>query len=164
MKFEIVELEDISGPKTVVYSVLVNDDQETLFERFVRENHGQYKIEVDDILNRLAQISSKYGAREHFFKLNEGVPGDGVCALYDNPDSNLRLYCIRYGTTIVILGGGGYKPKTIRAFQEDEKLTQENSILREISKRITGELWSNGDYLEGEFIFEDDQYWLDRIL
>ncbi|MBK6979124.1 MAG: hypothetical protein IPH28_20170 [Cytophagaceae bacterium] len=61
--------------------------------------------------------------------------GDGVCALYDDPDRNLRLYCIRYGKQIVVLGGGGHKPKTIRALQEDEKLKQENYLIRNISKK-----------------------------
>jgi hypothetical protein len=37
----------------------------------------------------------------------------------------------------VVLGGGGHKPKTIRAFQESDKLKQENYLLRKISKEIT---------------------------
>lgn len=161
MKFEIVEHDELSGPKTAVYSVILGDDQETLFEKFVEENYEQFKNEVDNILTRLDEICFRYGAREHFFKVNEGAPGDGICALYDNPDSNLRLYCIRNGTFAIILGGGGYKPKTIRALQEDEKLKEENYILREVSKRITQafidkELRWVGNFLEGRFIFDDD--------
>ncbi len=38
--------------------------------------------------------------------------------------SNLRLYCIRLGSAVVILGGGGHKPKTIRTLQDDTKLTE----------------------------------------
>ena len=49
---------------------------------------------------------------------------------------NFRLYCIRYGTSIIILGGGGYKPDTIKALQENEKLTKENYLLRQIAKEI----------------------------
>ena len=98
------------------------------------------------------------------FKENEGRLGDLVCALYDCPHSNLRLYCVRLGSTIVILGGGGHKPKTIRALQEDTKLTQENNIVRTISKQIgflTKErelFWSKNEMeLEGTLTFDTDE-------
>lgn len=80
-------------------------------------------------------MGNKTGAREHFFKINEGNLGDGVCALYDNPDKNLRLYCIRYGTLIVIIGGGG--PKNVDKLQQDEKLKSENYLLRDLYSLIT---------------------------
>jgi hypothetical protein len=78
----------------------------------------------------------------------------------DSPDKKLRLYCIRYGSTCVILGGGGMK--NVRALQDDEKLKTENYLLRYISKKITEalkdrELWwsDDGKRLEGNMIFED---------
>lgn len=100
-----------------------------------------------------------------FFKVNEGVPGDGVCALYDNPNSYLRLFCIRYGTQIVILGNGGYKPKNVRNFQEIDKLKDENYFLRKVSKEITQRL-SEKDIIitkdfkdfEGDLTFNFDDY------
>ena len=88
------------------------------------------------------------------------MPGDGVCALYDDPDKNLRLYCIRYGSLIVILGGGGHKPKNIKALQEDEKLTKENNLLKAISQEISSrikdrEISYTNDHMdfEGDLIF-----------
>lgn len=57
--------------------------------------------------------------------------------MYDDEESNLRLYCIRYGMQLIIVGGGGYKPKSIRALQKDEKLRKENYFLREMSALIT---------------------------
>jgi hypothetical protein len=86
-----------------------------------------------------------------------------VCALYDNPDSNLRLYCICYGTQIIIVGNGGHKPKTIRALQEDAKLTKENSLIKEISQQITQRIKDKDirftpDYMEftGDLSFYDE--------
>lgn len=97
-----------------------------------------------------------------FFKEKEGGPGDGVCALYDE-ESKLRLYCIKYGTQLVVVGGGGPKPKTVRAFQEDEKLKEENYLLREISKQITEkiktrEIWFSKDFLDfiGSLEFDEN--------
>lgn len=136
MKYQLVKLEELSGKQTSVYSLLIDDETITLFERFIIENNNSFKSEITDIIKRLNTIAHKEGAREHFFKINEGKPGDLVCALYDKPNSNLRLYCIRYGTSLIILGGGGHKPKTIKALQENEKLTYENAILVALSKEI----------------------------
>ncbi|WP_299458360.1 hypothetical protein [uncultured Microscilla sp.] len=126
----------MSGEEASIYTVLIEDEGKTLFEKFIEENKTIYLSEIKDILARLKYIgSSRGGARENLFKTKEGSPGDGVCALYDNPDKKLRLYCIRYASQIVILGGGG--PKNVQALQEDEKLKKENYFLRWLSKQIT---------------------------
>jgi hypothetical protein len=137
MNFKIVQLSQFSGYHAGIYSIYLENEQETLFERFLKENINLFKSEIIDINASLITINKKTGARDIYFKLNEGNPGDGVCALYDKPESNLRLYCIKFGNTLVILGSGGEKPKSIRAFQDDKKLTAENYLLRKISKQIT---------------------------
>lgn len=151
MKFEIVELKDFSGPQASIYSIRVNDENETLFEKFLNENKDTFENEVFDILQRLDLIGYEHGVRRRYFKENEGGLGDLICALYDNPAANLRLYCIRMGSAVIIIGGGGHKPKTIRALQEDAKLTQENYLLREVSKLLgvkmkEGEIYWINDY------------------
>ncbi|MCF8381844.1 MAG: hypothetical protein K9H49_19905 [Bacteroidales bacterium] len=166
MKCRIVKIEKLSGTQTSLYSVILDDENRTLFDIFLNENKNLFKSELLDILMRLNTIAHKTGAREQFFKLKEGKPGDGICALYDMPDSKLRLYCIRYGSSMLLLGGGGEKLKTIKALQESEKLKRENFLLRaiseEISKRIkSGTIeWENdGMELTGELEFntEDDE-------
>lgn len=136
MKFEVVKLGQFNGNKCGVYSIFVDNEQETLFERFLSENKISFKSEIINILERIRTINSITGARENYFKLDEGKPGDGICALFDLPDSNLRLYCIRYGNSLIILGGGGEKKKSVKALQEVEKLKTENYILRKISAEI----------------------------
>lgn len=109
MNFEIVKLSDFSGERATIYSVILENDEVTLLDHFIEENENHFPTEVEDIVKRIRTIGGATGARNHFFKENEGIPGDGVCALYDNPDSNLWLYCIRYGSCAVILGGGWAK-------------------------------------------------------
>lgn len=92
MTYEIIELEELSGNLATIYSVIIEDEEYTLFDSFVEENSADYPDEVKFIVNRLYSIGHSTGAREQFFKLNEGKPGDGVCALYDEEDSNLRQY------------------------------------------------------------------------
>ena len=164
MKCRLVKLTKFSGDKASIYSIILNDEQETLFDKFLKENKDSYLSETNNILIRLQTIGHKAGARENFFKLFEGIPGDGLCALYDLPKKNLRLYCIRYGTQIIILGGGG--PKTVRTLQQDKKLSEENKLLRQLSaliyKRIVEKeinFVNDGLEFQGniEFIDEDDE-------
>lgn len=146
---------------TSVYSVIIDNDQDPLFDKFLKRSSILFKSETIDILKRLYTIGNTTGAREHFFKLNEGSPGDGVCALFDSPDKNLRLYCIRYGSQIIILGNGGIKEKSIRTLQEDSHLKEANYFLRRLSYVITEKIKSkemcfsgNGLELEGELEFD----------
>lgn len=156
---ELVKLQNISGSKASLYTVFVDDDTESLFDKFLKENSASHKSEILDLVSRLNIIGKETGAKYDFFKHKEGELGDGVCALYDIPDSNLRLYCIRYGNHLVILGGGGHKSKDISAFQENEKLKDENYLLRWLSKAITEKmkekeirLTENGLDFEGDLI------------
>ncbi len=138
MQIEIVKIR--SGIETAFFTVRIVGEQHTLFEKFIIENQTKYPNELNDLKNRMHVIASKTGAREQFFKMDEGNPGDGVCALYDLPEKKLRLYCIRYGCVAVILGGGGEKPEGMKALQESEKLTEENYLLRDVSSAITSAL------------------------
>lgn len=163
MNFSLVRNSSFSGQKAVIYSVCIEEDVETLLEKFVAENVVLYRDEVRELLLRLQQIGHNTGARETFFKPNEGKPGDGLEALYDAGNKHLRLYCIRNGRVAVIVGGGG--SKTTRTWQEDPKLKAENELLQLISKTITQALleghlrWSaDGMTLEGDLTLNTDDY------
>lgn len=165
MKCKIVKLDQFSGCSASVYSVYLDDERKTLFDKFIEENINSFKNELLDIVKRIKVIGKSTGARMKFFKDKEGNPGDGICALYDIPGTKLRLYCIRYGTELIILGGGGEKKKSIEALQEDEKLKKENYLLREISKEITKRIkrkdieWSDDHMdLTGELEFNTEDY------
>jgi hypothetical protein len=133
VNYKLVKLSKLSGEKASIYTVYLNDEQQTLFERFLN-NNKEYDEELRSIIARLNTISTKTGAREQFFKLNEGKPGDLVCALYDEPDKVLRLYCIRYGNSLLILGGGGFK--NVRAWQDDTTLKKEAELVIAVSAGI----------------------------
>lgn len=165
MGHRLVKLENFSGSEASIYAVMNNETNLTSFDEFIKVNNDLFKSEINDILIRLQTIGHKTGARESFFKLREGFPGDGVCALYDKPKSDLRLYCIRYGRSLIILGGGGPKSKKIKALQDDEKLTKENYFLRKLSNDIKnrtteGEisLINEGMDLEGNLNFDENEY------
>lgn len=60
-----------------VYTVLLDGDETSLFDYFLSENAEKYPDEVQSILKRLREIGSSTGAREKFFKHDEGIPGTG---------------------------------------------------------------------------------------
>ncbi|MFY7910650.1 MAG: hypothetical protein ACOVO2_13885 [Emticicia sp.] len=162
MKFKLIKINQLSGQKTKIYSVLLENESKSLFDNFLEENTEKHKPELLEILQRVSSIAKKEGAKEHYFKKAEGTLGDGVEALYDDTNRKLRLYCIRYGSIVLILGGGG--PKNVRALQDDPKLKHENYVLRQISKILTkamkeGELrWNNHyDDFTGNLTFDDNE-------
>lgn len=164
MGFKIVELENFKGKASTIYTIVNEVEKITSFDRFMKDNLATFKSEIIDIVKRLKTINTITGAKEYYFKLDEGLPGDGVCALYDSPDSHLRLYCIRFGNSIVIVGGGGEKPKDIRAWQENKILAKEANLMIEVSKRLALrikereiEFSEDGTSLIGNLEFYDDE-------
>ena len=117
MKCRLKKIPHLSGNKASVYSVIIDQCQDTLFEVFLKENAELHMNELTNILLRIKTMGQKVGIIDDFLKIHEGRYGDGVCALYDVPNSKLRVYCIRYGSQIIIIGGGGIKTKQTRAFQ-----------------------------------------------
>lgn len=160
MEYKLVKISNLSGEEASIYSLLPKGSANTLFDSFIIENKTTHLTEVKDIYNRIKLIGSEFGVRDNFLKLNEGFPGDGVCALYDDDEKNLRLYAIKYGKTLIVLGNGGYKPKTIRALQDDVKLEKENKLMRDLSSQVKikmqdKELKFSDDYMnfEGDLNF-----------
>lgn len=136
MKFELVKDVELSGRECSIYHVYLEELEAYLYDIFWEENENLCEDELWDIDDRLYIMGHKMGAREEFFKLYEGKPGDLVCALYDRPDAKLRLYCIRYGMDLIVIGGGGEKSKDIRAYQEDDNLNRQAEIIKTISDAI----------------------------
>lgn len=155
MKFSLVELEELTGDRLKVYSVIVGEEELTIYDKFLDENIEEYREEVEDIMNRIEIMAKNTGLRDDFIKTGEGNIGDGIHALYDKPESNLRLYFIRFGNIAIVLGGGGPKAKNIRRFQDDPKLTKENYFLRKVSAVLSEAVQSGSLQITNEG-FESD--------
>lgn len=134
--FEIVELEELSGRQAHIYSVSVDNENDTLLDQFFEENK-QYKEELEKIYVRIKVMADDTGCRREFFKEGEGKLADGVMTL---SVGRLRLYGIYFNKTVVLFGSGGYKPEGIRAYQEDpflnSKVKQVKCIAEKINKGI----------------------------
>jgi hypothetical protein len=161
MNFKLQKIERLSGLKASVYTVVAEGDAGSLFAQFLAAYRNDYFEEVEDILNSLRTIGQKTGARETFFKRDEGRPGDLISALFDEPDRKLRLYCIQFGMDCIILGGGG--PKTTRTWQEAPELKHQMEMLMKIADRVHERFkdkelsWAPGmKDITGDLEFNDD--------
>lgn len=158
MKSKLIELPKFSGKKASIYSIVTEDSKVPFFNHFIAEHRNEYEQDLISIAKRLRSIGSTVGAREIYFKLDEGVKwNDLVCALYDEPDRHLRLYCIRLSENIIIVGNGG--PKDVRAWQEDIKLSKEvhemmhySSIIRKKLKDGSLRISEDGMRFEGDLM------------
>ena len=139
-------LELYSGEMASLYTVMVDAPSgaiTTKLDQFIKKYRDTYPKELMDIVRRLKSLGNTTGCTENFFKLDEGLDhNDLVCALYDVPEINLRLYCIRLSDQITILGDGG--PKTTRTWQEDKNLEREVHAMMNVSKIVRAKI-RNGD-------------------
>ena len=165
MNYEIVQLDEFDGKIASIYSIMLEGEDSTLFDQFIYDYNSIYPDEILSILTLIKQMNCKLGVRENLIKIEEGKPGDGVIAVYDNPDKKLRLYGIRLGSGILILGDGGEKDKSIRAWQEDDILKDSAELMIEIREQISQriknrEISFSDDYneIEGDLNFINNDY------
>lgn len=157
--FKIVELEDFNCAAGHIYSVSIDESETTIFEMFLQENYDKYRNELEEIAHKLNIMAGITGFTDTFFKMNEGKPGDGICAVTDLK-GKLRLYCIRFGNILLILGGGGRK--TTRTYQEGPKLYSEIQLLQKVSEALSKAIKEKDIRIEsdgslgGNLIIEND--------
>ncbi|MBK7811881.1 MAG: hypothetical protein IPO62_12625 [Saprospiraceae bacterium] len=141
----------------------------SLFEEFIEENVSDYSAEIKQIMSRLIQIGKVTGFRDHYFK-EEGDSnfvyrhGKSFWALFDDEEKKLRLYCISISNVVLILGGGGYKSKSVMKWQDDPILSEKvrefmnygDSIFNQIDAKDI--YWSeNSEYLTGNLKNYEDE-------
>lgn len=56
MRCRVVKIEQLSGCKASVYSIIIDNGSLNLLDKFIEENEVIHKKEVDDIVGRLYTI------------------------------------------------------------------------------------------------------------
>ena len=149
MKIELIKINNMSGALTSYYSVCYNDSDTTIFDDFLSENRLLNQILVNEIVLRLIDLANNIGANEFFFKYKNIKPGDNVCYLREPHLTGIRLFCIRYGEKLVVLGSGGPKFKGKKSTKSNNiLLKKENERMSKISTLIT----SNNTDFKGNLI------------
>lgn len=133
MKFDIINIEEFSGRRAQIYSIMYEDDDMTLMDHFFEDNETGHQEDLEEIAAKLQVMGNYTGCRAHLFKPYEGAPGDGVVALRHN---RMRLYCLRFDNTCIFIGSGGYKPPEISSYQDDDFLNSKAEEMRKIAACI----------------------------
>jgi len=133
VEFEIVEIDELSGDRAHIYSVVLDGDEQNLFWAFLREIQTIKPAEAEVILTQIYMMGHETGCRRGFFKLHEGKPGDGVAAI---SVGEVRLYCLYFDNTAIFLGSGGVKPIGVRAYQELPVLNAKVELMEQIAAKI----------------------------
>lgn len=137
LKFSIVEF--IIGGKAKFYSIKFDGEELSEAEKFFDSLSEEYSKGAEALAQKIERMAERVGCPDYMFKMSESKRTDNICALYDE---ELRLYCLRYGNTTVILGNGGVKPKGIRTYQEKEDLYEAVKALQGIEPVIYQEIIS----------------------
>ena len=130
LRYEIADLYE--GPNAVIYTVKTIDDEDSEFDKFQNDPENTADPHFQDILYRLINIADLHGCRDDFFK-PESTRDKAIFALYHS-DSDLRLYCIKYRLTLLIVGCGGVK--STRTYQEDPHLNHCVETLEDFWERF----------------------------
>jgi len=150
MKFDITEIEELSGDKASIYSVVIDGQDETLLEQFFNDNE-EYKEELKIILSKIKSMANITGCRKCYFKDGEGNLADGVVVLKGR---KLRLYGIYFNNTVVLFGSGGYKD--VRAYQDDPSLNYKAEQVKQIANKINKAILDGSIKIENGEINDED--------
>jgi len=140
--FEFVKI--VSGTKINIYSVVLDNSGINEFEKFLTEFSDNYIEDINNIISKIDIIANVTGAREEFFKYERQASVFRFLNKVKNKkakgkkyrESKTRLYCIKVGESILIIGGGGIKEDNIEKFQEDTRLNEIVSNMETIDKYL----------------------------
>jgi hypothetical protein len=147
MRVELVQLDELSGKASKVYSVFIDSNSENELDRFIGNLTDESRRKK--LAERFYQLQKdcRRGLREDFFK-PEGGAADALVRIRDT--GQVRVYGILFSKLCIILGGGGIKPKVVRTYQEVPELYDAVKLLKRIQDEILIRI------KEGEFRFEDN--------
>ena len=61
MEFEIIKIKQLSGKKAQIYSVILGQEDQSVFEQFLQNNYSEYPTEIEDIVSKLKIMAKKLG-------------------------------------------------------------------------------------------------------
>lgn len=137
------------------------ENQESLFENFIKINERDNKEKLNHILAWLLEIGEQYGALKCHFRHEQsngeamGLPPNQISKepVYtengETTSNNLRLYCHRLNNHVVFLFSGGIK--TARTPQECRNVKSHFELANSLTKLIDNAfkerdiLWTDED-------------------
>jgi hypothetical protein len=129
-KFKIIEF--LGGTKARIYAVCQEDSEISDFEKFLTEYGDELPEEIGWLVDTIDKLANKVGIRDGFFKV-QGI--ETIYRFINRKDhlAKTRVYCIKWGNEILILGGGAVKDFSMHnnSWQEHMELSR---IVRPLAK------------------------------
>ncbi|NBC86240.1 MAG: hypothetical protein GVY25_08620 [Bacteroidetes bacterium] len=104
--FELIKID--WGDGGVLYTVEFDDEDLSEYEKFCRRPRVEGTDELEDMEIQLDYMLDERGYVEHVFKTEKYEAPE--CAYHKG---RLRMYCLRYSSSVLVAGSGGYKPEEI---------------------------------------------------
>jgi hypothetical protein len=148
--------------KVTFYTVRLEGAQRTLWEQFLDDHEDeQFDDDLNILRSALVRIGNETGARPQFFRFEGDRGGDASALpppthLLQGETTSLRLYCLRFSTSVVILFSGAVKtaPTPQECDQVRAHFQLANRICRAIQEAVRAQEL-NEDPL-GNLLFDDD--------
>lgn len=171
MNRKIALVEYHFGKRTSFYTLVFADEADILkdseTELFFAAHEESHPKQVELIIEKIELMSRVWGATEYHFKNETSRDRINLWAIprFDKKGNKfsgtLRLFCLRFGSGVVILGNGGIKPKGVRTYQEVPELEAAALVLEnvanEIEQKLRGKeiaLTDDEILYDGELVFE----------
>jgi hypothetical protein len=142
VKFSIINIEPLSGPKAKIYSIKFEEKYASELIVFVNKFHDSHPHIIDEAIQRIRLIAQREGIQDSFFR-RECSETHNVFRLLETKD--IRLYCIKFDSALLLFGSGGIKTIKKNKLKDNPHLEKEVKKLQKIedaiNKRInSGEL------------------------
>ena len=149
-----------SYDKVAYYSVCIDNNTTSLFDKFIKHHSQQNKEKLNHVLEWIKNIGNKYGAQNHLFR-SEAFIADAAALPPAGKDkkphyteagekatNNLRLYCLRANEHVVFLFNGDLK--TADKAQKCPNVKEHFLLANHLTKVI------DEAFKEGEIQWNDD--------
>jgi hypothetical protein len=133
VKFSIINIEPLSGSKAQVYSIKFEDKYASELTIFVHKFHDTHPQIIDEAIQRIKLIAQREGIQNSFFR-RESSESHNVFRLLETKD--IRLYCIKFGETLLLFGSGGIKKNKTKKLKENPYLENEVKKLQKVEDSI----------------------------
>lgn len=137
--FELIKIDD-QGEEGVLYTVEFYDEDLSEYEKFCQRPGVEETDELEEMELQLDYMLDERGFAKYLFKTEK----------YDSPEcayhkGRLRMYCLRYSSSVLVAGAGGYKPEKIdgekvTSLQDVEYLDNAFKNIQYVRRRISRRL------------------------
>jgi len=133
VKFSILNIKSLSGSKAQIYSIKYEEKYASELKIFIDKFNDSHTEIVNEAIQRIQLIAQKEGVQDSFFR-RECPKSHNVFRLLETKE--LRLYCIKLDSTILLFGYSGTKKFNKIKLKDNPSLQQEVKTLQKIEDAI----------------------------